>query len=294
MKRKLRSVKVLLFLFSFFVLNVSAQRPQHEFSVYGEGGYSAFVIQKPVSKATSAGFSVGLGVGFTGFINQNWGIHTGAGFGFFNVKNGVNKLPFITPGLIDCEGYLFDLHTTLNYYSERHKTMFVNIPLLVQYQTKMQPISNYNKNKAGFYVMAGAKALFMMDNRHTTEITSLHNDAYYPEFDNWITSQPFLGLGTFKGNTVEGALKFNMLAMFAFETGLKWQIGKKLFLYTGAYFDCGLHNTMKKSRVPYSSFIFQETLADLTLLDFSKNKNLMTIGIRVRLAFGTTKAKRGC
>jgi hypothetical protein len=82
--------------------------------------------------------------------------------------------------------------------------------------------------------------------------------------------------------------------MFAFEAGFKWQFGKTLFLYTGAYFDCGLHDTTKKERVPYSKFTTQEQLTDLALLEFYKRTNLLAGGIKLRLAFCKSQTKTSC
>jgi len=279
-------------LFILNTLSVSAQSQQHEYSIYLGGGYNAFICQKPVSRVSSKGFGGDAGFGFTSFFSSNWGIHTGAGFGFFNIKNEVNQFTFITPQQEDCEGYLYDLHTSLNNYGETLKTMFVTIPLMLQYQTKMQPITHYKKDKkAGFYAMAGAKALLMVQNKYTAEVTSLYNAAYYPQFDNWISLQPEMGLGSFKGDSNHGKMKFNVLAMFAFEAGFKWQVANNLLLYTGAFFDLGLYDYSKKQRVPYSNFTSQELLADLSLLKFTNRMNLVAVGIKLRVAFLGSNSK---
>jgi len=279
----------------FSVLQLSAQRYPYEFSVYCEGGFNAFIIQKPESKATSKGYGGDAGVGFTYFFSQNLGLHTGAGFGFFHVGNGINTLNFINPDREDCDGNLYDLYTTLNNYYENHHSLFLTLPLMLQFQTKMQPISyRQNSSKAGFYAMAGAKALLMIQNNYLVGVISLYNMAYYPNLNNWITNQPALGLGAFQGRSVIGNLKFKALAMVALETGLKWQFGKKLLLYTGAYFDCGLYDYTKKSRVSYDGFATQESLSELALLDFAKRMNLVAAGVKVRLAFSGQKTKSSC
>jgi hypothetical protein len=133
--------------------------------------------------------------------------------------------------------------------------------------------------------MAGVKALLLVSNKYTTEIDTLNNKAYYPQFDNWIMAQPAMGLGAFKGNSASGKLNFDLLAMFAFETGAKWRVGKGVFLYTGIYFDCGLHDYTKKSREAASNYTYPEHLADLSLLEFTKKINLIAAGLRLRLAF---------
>jgi hypothetical protein len=280
---------------AFCILSVSAQRYPYELSIYAEGGVAGFACQKPISKVISPGFGGDAGVGFTYFFSQYWGIHTGAGFGFFDVKNRITKINFITPDQIDCNGYLNNWFTAFNYYNENHKILFVTLPLMIQYQTKMQPISHQKRDKrAGFYAKAGAKALFLIDNKYTTGITSFRNEAYYPDFDNWISDQPEMGLGTFRGITVNDKLKFNLLVMFAFEAGFKWQIGKKMYLYTGIYYDCGLYDYTKKHRVPYTDFILPEHLDDFTLLDVAKRMNLMAGGLKLRLAFQGQKTKGCC
>jgi len=290
----LRSYTLTVFLLG--ALTVSAQRYPYEISIYGGGGYAAFIIQKPVSKPASKGFGLEAGVGFTGFFSQNLGIHTSVGFGFFNTTNRLNSLSFVTPDQKnDCDDNLYDLHTTLNNYRENHKTMFVGIPVMLQYQTKMQPISYRQKNnRAGFYAMGGAKALLMVQNSYTAEVATLYNAAYYPQFKNWISYQPAMGLGVFKGNSVNNKLKINILAMFALEAGFKWKFGKKLLLYTGAYFDCGLHDTTKKQRISYNQFISQESLTDLELIDFAKRMNLMAAGVKLRFAFEVSKKTSCC
>jgi len=274
--------KLILMLFATRTLTVTGQKPLNEFSIYGGGGLAAFCFQPSIKNASSMGYGGDAGLGFTRFFNQNWGIHIGAGLGFFNVKNKVDNLRFITPEQKDCEDNLFDLHTTLHEYEETHQAIFLTVPLMLQYQTKMNQAFNLNKDKKmGYYVMAGFKALFPLNYSHTSEIASLNNAAYYPEFDNWIYSLPILGLGSFDGNSVKGKLKFDVLTMFAFETGAKWRIGERFFLYTGVYFDCGLHDPIRKNRVPYTNYIYP----DKFLLEFTKTMNLMAAGIKLRLAY---------
>jgi len=277
--------------------DASAQRYPSEISIYGAGGFNIFAVQKPVNKTSSSGYGIDAGVGYTYFFSENLGLHTSVGFGYFNTTNKLNSLSFVTPDQKnDCDENIYDLYTTLNYYSENHKAMYLSVPLMVQYQTRMQPLSNRTrKNNAGFYAMAGAKALFMVSNEYTTEVASLYNKSYYPQFNNWISDQPELGLGLFKGNRVTDKLAFKVLPVASLEAGIKWQFGKKVILYTGAYFDIGLFDYTKKHRVPYSNFISQEHLTEFSLLEFSNKMNLMAGGVKVRVAFlGSKSRKNDC
>ena len=272
--------------FAMINLQLSAQKTPHEFSVSGGGGISTFCFQPAVKKSISAGYSADVALGFTGFLSPQWGIHIGLGWGLYDVKTKIRKLNTITPNLVDRNNLPFDLHTALNDYKETHKTMFLYAPLMLQFQTLPKPVKNWKKGqKANFYAMAGVKALFLFNNKYEAKVGSLKNAAYYPEFDNWADTQIFAGLSTFDGNKVDGKFKLNVLLMLAFETGIKWRIGEKLYLYTGVYYDCGLNDPSKKIRKPFEHYIYAEHLTDLTLLDFADKINLMTVGIKLRLAF---------
>jgi hypothetical protein len=276
-------------------LNLSAQKAPNEVSLFFGGGYYTYCFQPLTKDVSSIGFGGDAGVGYTAFFGKQFGIHTGVGFGLFNIKNNVKSFYTLTPEEEDCEGYLFDLHTTLNAYKETHRTMFLHVPLMFQFQTKQNQSTNWKKGKrAAYYVMAGAKAFLLLNYRYTAEVESMQNAAYYPEFDNWIYNFPTMGIGDFEGSSVDGTLKINFLAMFAFETGIKWRVGKNVYLYTGAFFDCGLHDPIQKNRTPYSAYKYPEDLTDLTLLDFAKKANLMAAGIKIRLAIFRTRASDMC
>jgi len=284
-------------------LDVVAQKSPPEFSIYANGGISTYCFQ-PTTKGvsfkgystdnqpgfkvnSSIGFSSDLGIGFTGFFSQQVGIHTGAGFGLLNVKSRLN-LYNITPDLDDnYSGKKYDLHTMLINYTEIHKIMFVTIPVMLQFQTKQKQYWDWTKTKrVGFYALGGLKVHFLFNNRYESGVDSLYNAAYFTEWKNWAGTQKFVGFGSFNGSSSVGKLDFGVLVSLALEAGVKWRIDKNIFVYTGAFFDCGLYDPFKKdSRQDYKKFIQQEDLKDLPLLRFSDRVNLMVVGIKVRFAF---------
>jgi hypothetical protein len=133
--------------------------------------------------------------------------------------------------------------------------------------------------------MTGAKLLLLFNRVYDSQIATFANAAYYPEFDNWTGTQLFAGLGEFAGKDADGKLNIKLLAMFTFESGIKWYLSGKCCLYTGVYFDCGLNDPDKKIRQPMSNCTSVEHLADFSLLDFYNKSYLMNIGIKLRLAF---------
>jgi len=307
--------RVAFFSVTFFVIflaltsvQISAQtggKKPHEFSIYGGGGLSFAVFSYPDSKSSSIEGHACGGVGITAFFNPQWGFYTGLGFGVNRLKINANKIINVTyigkndvntselPGYE--AGFDRELHTTLSGYQEIHKTLFLNVPLMLQFQTKLKQHNNWKKGqKSDFYAITGLQMLILLDNKYEAGIQNLNNLAYYPEIDNWAGTQEFIGLGTFAGKSTEGSLKIGVLAMFSLEAGMKWRVGAKTYLYTGAYFDCGLHDPAQKYRNSPTSYITPESVNNIDLLAFSKRINAMAVGIKLRLAFLLPKKFEPC
>jgi len=313
----------LLLLFVLSNLHVVAQRKAApEFSAYANGGIALYSfrplsaqvssIEYDISKFddkggvkskvhSSLGFSSDFGMGFTGFFSQQVGIHTSVGFGLSNVKTKA-YLYNLTPGLYDdvnaeelkklgIEPY-YDLHTTLSDYTEIHKTMFITIPVMLQFQTKQKQYWSWTRSqKAGFYALGGIRINLLFNNKYEASVKELENHAYYTDMHNWAETQTFAKLGKFQGTNNSGKLDFGVLVMLALETGVKWRIDNNHFIYTGVFFDCGLNNPTKDNRRDYTEITSPNQLPDLGLLKFSDRLNAMAVGVKVRFAF--TKRQRG-
>jgi hypothetical protein len=307
-KLKNLSVKLIAILFIMSSLQVSAKTP-YEFSVYGGGGYSFFLfrpysdkvpvpntttrpvsvnLQSAVSGTSSSGASGDLGVGFTGFVAPQFGLHVGLGLGFYNIGVKVETLNVFKEGLIDENGLYYDLHTTLSNYNEKHRTFVLSIPFMLHFQSAPNQTSwsRRSSNLAqGFYAKAGMKLNILLSNTYESSVAKGFNTAYYIEKENWAATQEFAGLGTFKGKSANGSFGY-VQALFSFEAGMKWNIGDDRYVYTGAYLDYGLNDPSKDNRTSMNDhdYIDPKSL-DLSLMGFAEKTHLMTIGIKLRMAF---------
>jgi hypothetical protein len=302
-KNGILPIKLIAILFAINTLNLSAKTP-YEFSVYAGGGYSFFVhrlpaetvptpthnvLQRTVNGVSSSGSSGDLGVAFTGFITPQIGLHIGLGLGLYNVGVKVDSLKTYTTDLIDENDLIFNLYTKLSDYRETHRTFSLSIPLMIQFQTLESQTSTWRskgrrtETKQGFYAMTGVKLNILLSNTYESKVATLHNTAYYPIYDNWAGTQEFASLGKFKGKNAKGDFGF-IQAIFAFEAGMKWRISENMYLYTGAYLEYGLNDPAKDNRVPTGDYIFPD-YQELALLEFADQTNLMTAGIKLRLAF---------
>jgi hypothetical protein len=289
--------RLFILLFMLSSLHVIAQRGKapHEFFAHAGGGISTYAFSSAPKKASSVGYNFDIGIGFTGFVSQQIGIHVGAGFGQFNVKSKVNALYTLTTNLrddyfTDPREEFYDLHTYLKGYNDIHKTLFINIPIMFHFQTKQKQYWSWkNTQKAGFYAMGGVKVFFLFNNKYEARIPNMYNEAYFPEMDNWAKTQQFRGFGNFEGNAVKGNLDFGVLATFSIEMGVKWRIENNMFIYTGAFFDCGLNDPIKDSRKTFGNFTdgldAVKLLEEVTILKYSERANLMSVGIKIHFAF---------
>jgi len=275
---RLRAFALSCFLLSAFF--VSAQT-SHEFSVNGGGGLST-LNYKLSSGSKNLGGGAEFGFGYTYLFTEKMGVHVGADFGFYKGSANISGSKIITGNLTDNEGDRFNLHSTLNSYEESQKAMFLNIPVMLQFQTG----ENHK-----FYAMGGVKAGIPISNSYTVSNFTITNEAYYPDFDNWLTDQEFAGYGKFENINSDGKPNFKLSVALALEAGMKWNISKSFAVYTGAYFDCGLNNIAPKNE-PFINYNASEPASFTTnsALVHSEKVNVIAAGVKVRFAFTPNSA----
>jgi len=268
----LRSYALMVFFLLPFLASAQAS---HEISVSGGGGLSTINYKFPSGKK-NFGLGGEFGLGYSCLFMEKVGFYIGADLSFYNTKATLDNMKVVTANLTDNEGDRFDMHTTLNTYKETLNAIFLNIPVMLHFQAGA---------KHRFYAMAGVKIGVPLSGKFKVSDATLTNEAYYPEYDNWLTEQEFAGYGTFTNQNAKGNSKLGISAAIALEIGGKWKLGEKLALYTGAYFDYGLNNIAKDKFVKINYY-------DEDPADFKTNSalaagkiNLMAAGLKVRFAF---------
>jgi len=305
---KIKLITVLLVLSS---MQISA-KTLHELSVSGGGGWSSFRYTPSIKEASSTGFSMDIGGGFTGFFSQNVGFHIGGSLAWYNVKSTIDSLQSISiaHGKEYLESYQnsysYDLTTTFYNYKETHKLFSLTIPLMLQFQSGQYHSWNRSSDIGkGFYVMAGFKFNVVANHKYDITMTKVYNEGYFPDVKNKVGTQRFQGFGTANCiNSGSGSLDFNILAMLALEAGMKWRLDDAVFLYTGVYFDYGLNDPTKDTRKSMESYdvygkmksnkIGDVDIKDMPLISASDRINLMTLGIKLRLAFVKNSSPYDC
>jgi len=299
---KISNIIVILVILAILKISVISAQGIHEFSV--DAGLGSSSLRYKLSHGDRSGRVGGdFGVGYTYFFDkvritstgkvfrELWGIHTGMGIGLYNAKAKLDDANTENKGLNDGDTSVedpkynvFDLRTKLDNYSEIQKTVYLNIPVMAQFQIEQ------------IYAMAGFKFGIPISGKFSSDNATITNAGWYPELGNLATTQEFAGYGTFNGRYFEGNFESRFAVIFALEAGYKWRIADNLSIYTGMYFDCGLNNTCKeadKAFVNYNNKRPKEFSTNSVLSSYSDNKKLttftdktklMAVGIKLRFA----------
>lgn len=232
----------------------------------------------------------GIGIGYTYFLNNYWGINTGIDV-FYNQNTfKLNEGTTINSYEVDDQMTAFEYRVSPKNYQEKQHFISLAIPVLLQYRT---PISNQSQ----WYLAFGGKVLFPGKQSIKASADELQLSGYYPDRDLLIENLPSHGFGkvnNWQDNT-SADLKASLLV--SLETGLTFKLKENLQLYTGIFADYGFSdlakNTENTNIVLYDPNGIENTEAN----GVSGNKmivqksNYFSAGLQVKLGFSLKKAK---
>ncbi|MDR3350535.1 MAG: hypothetical protein LBN98_02655 [Prevotellaceae bacterium] len=176
---------------------------RYEIGLYGTLGLSQLFSDVVAGNMEPAGIAPGVGVDFSWFFAQRWGIGAGVEAAFFNVRlfNATVWQPGVstTPYLLKHTDELF--------------AAYLRVPLWLRFRA---PVGRH-----GFYAAAGASVDLALSGRCRTETEERTGGAVQSTVT---TTSPNFGQGV----------------SIAIETGLRWTLSENWGLYTGIYGGYGL------------------------------------------------------
>jgi outer membrane protein OmpA-like peptidoglycan-associated protein len=249
----------------------------HELSFWTAGGVSS--LNKSNSGKSKSGFGGSFGVGYTYFLNRNWGLATGLEYAFYQSKIGIDNFSD-SYGITDMFGNPVAYQTRINGYSETHKLGMFNIPLSVLYQTN---------GKHKFYASLGGKVGLPVSAKYNGSNAILNIAGYYPDYDQTEIWQNGLGYGVFNTTENSGKLDLDVSLLGTIETGVKWNVGVGTALYTGIFADYGFNSMLNichsdKRFVEYNSKEPSKPVVN-TACVLSDKFSPMNFGVKLKLAF---------
>lgn len=227
---------IAIFVLALPVSMTYAQEGKQEVSVNIAGGLSSLSYDANIGKRNNeAGSS--FGIGYTYFFFDNLGLNTGVELASYKAKLKADNFNNVLHGLVDpSDNEKYDLYTSLQGYQEKQSAIYVNIPMMVQYQ-----IGDVNK----FYIQAGAKLGIPVKGKYESSASTTINKGFFHKTANWGETQEFMGFGTTQNYAYDEDLDFKVACILAAEAGMKWRLKDNLFLYTGAYVDYGVNDIVK-------------------------------------------------
>ena len=218
----------------------------HEISVWTSGGISSLNYQQTFGKSNN-GFSGAFGVGYSYFLNKNWGLSSGLEYAFYRQKVRLSDFSDAYE-TYDILNNPIVYQSCIDHYSEKQFAGLLNIPLSVLYQT--------GRNHK-LYASAGLKLGFPVYGKYRNSNAVLTASGYYTDYDQTEIWQNDLGYGVFNVEENSTDLNLNISFMGTLETGMKWNIGIGTNFYTGIFVDYGFNNTQhgdysKKHLVEYN------------------------------------------
>ena len=194
----------------------------------------------------------GASIGAQYYFNQYLGCSFGLDVSIFNTQsyftrnaNRERDPRFVFKGVPDKEGDLCDLNILLHDWTEKQRTYFLDIPLLMKFQHKWGKKEIY-----GFYMGMGLKFQIPVASNYKKSEGELEVYAYYPEWElplGWDVPLPWLGLGTNDKNAWGGKNHFKMGCAIHGEAGFLIGLGKRVDLTLGISADYGFANIKKNS-----------------------------------------------
>lgn len=266
-----------------------------EVSVYGGGGLSTLKY-KTVAGKQENGTGGQFGIDYTYFFSDKLGFSSGLEIALYNAKMQIDE--FSDKYMVkDIDEDEFEFRTAVNNYEEKQNTAYLNIPLMLRFQTG-------SNNK--FYAAAGGKVGIPLGGSYKVNKSTIKNSGYYTYEDYEYTTQEFMGFGTFTDRNISDDIKFKMAFILSAELGMKWKLKEGLYLYTGAYIDYGLNDILNETKnkrfIEYNAVSPRDFILNGALASQYSNDNKteafidkitpMAAGIKIRLAFDTNRLSK--
>ena len=278
-------MKVTYFLIILILCMLSTEA--QEITIKATGGISGIDYQSPIGNGEEkAGF--GLGVGYTYFFNDHWGITSGIEASLnrntFELFNGTT----ITTLEIDDQASAFEYSVAPTGYEENQYFWSFAIPVMLHYKTHIS-------TNTGIYIGAGVKSMIPTKQHIDASADKLTVTGYYPDLNLVFDDLSVHGFGDVNNwqDETKVALKPSFLA--SAEAGLFFKLKKKMNLYTGLYFDYGMSDLQKdnqtKNLVTYSNNGTSSVKANGVMsTENSIDKNrYFALGFQVKLGFDLRK-----
>jgi len=287
-KIRLLIVFVILMMNKTFVMG-QYQYLYREYSVNASCNMSGLSYQLS-SNSLSSGLGIDIGGGYSFFFSKQMAFHFGGSLRKYNARANLNNEQIVALGLIDSEGDVFNLHTTLLGYRETQKILILNVPLMILYHKNS---TRATLSDDGLYLMGGVKLGLPVMRKYQTTNFTLTNEGFYPKMGDWARTQEFAGYGTFNNYSSNGDFNLGISVMLAFEAGKTWRLNKNVSIYAGGFLDISLNNVVR-NQMPFVNYTNSHPVVFTTnsAMMVSDKVRMVSTGVKAHLAFEKINYKK--
>ena len=215
------------------------QLPKGELSFYLKGLNSKLNIDMGENGDSDTRFGAGFGVQYNYYIAR--GVSFSGALEYQSYRSETILDNFADSyGLRDAEGDDMIFRNSANVYHERQSVGMLNIPLLIQWETK--------GHSRKLFTATGIQLGLPLAANYKATAFDLETSGYFPQWDAHLTSPRFMGFGSWETkHSGKEKLKLKSSYSFLFELGLKQQLKEFRHLYVSAYVELGLNDLTKGS-----------------------------------------------
>jgi hypothetical protein len=197
------------------------------------------------------------------------------------------------------ENFLFN--AKIEDYRETHRALYVQIPLLFGYETP-HPLARW-------YLNIGAAAQFAVWKNYSAKIGKASTEGHSEFLNGTLRNEndlPHLGIGIAENISVSGKQNLKFTVNGYIETGIKISVGKKSWLYIGAFGEISaLKNSVAEAQGSGSEYLinylpnkYSNTLTDhwaissITNTKYSSGGRTYALGGIIRIGFDFRSSNR--
>jgi len=253
------------------IISVQAQEKGHYLTVAGSLGMNQFRYEMDNGKMGDPRLGYGGALGYQYFFSRHWGVGTGIGIAYYTTKANNYNNSFSNNDLYEFKGRIdndwtpgapmnYDLQLTLNGWAEKQYAYFLEVPLMLYYQTKWG-----EKKAVGMYAGLGVKAQLpiIYGKYEVANSSELAVQGYYPKpklvIDETAVNH---GYGTAKGLGYKGDLDVKMSIAGALEAGFLVTLTRRVDLTVGGYLDVGFNNIKDGNKSEHAYLIAPDAEKD--------------------------------
>ncbi|WP_294965147.1 OmpA family protein [uncultured Flavobacterium sp.] len=279
---KIKATIAILLLF-----NVTIKAQEINFKI--NGGPSGILYDSNVGDGKLK-FGGGIGVGYTYFFSDHWGISTGVDVSYNQNSFELNNGTTISTYEVDDQTSAFEYRVTPTNYKEDQHFIAASIPLMMQYRTSIA-------SQTQLYFGIGGKIMFPGKQTVKASASELQLSGYYPDVNLIIDDLPSHGFGKVTNWQDKTTVSLDPAFMLSFETGLSFKLKEKTKLYTGLYVDYGLTDLAKETPntniVAYNPSGIDNVQANGTIGNsrIVQESRYLSAGIQLKLGFSLAKDK---